>query len=83
MGESSRVIACHHNPKEQLSEELEPVTLCEVLDRILNKGVVVMGEVTLSVANIDLIYLNVQLLLTTIDRAQQLKQSNPIDQDET
>lgn len=46
------------------------VTLCEVLDRVLNKGAVVVGDVTISVANIDLLYLGVQLILTSIETAR-------------
>ncbi|MCX7047112.1 MAG: gas vesicle protein [Candidatus Sumerlaeota bacterium] len=45
------------------------ITLCEVLDRVLNKGVVVHGDVTISVADIDLIYLGLRLLLTSIETA--------------
>ena len=48
----------------------EHVTLCEVLDRILNKGAVVVGEVRISVADIDLIYLGLQLVLTSIESAR-------------
>lgn len=46
------------------------MSLCEVLDRVLNTGVVVIGEVVISVADIDLIYLNLQLLLTSIETAR-------------
>jgi hypothetical protein len=49
----------------------ERVSLCEVLDRVLNKGVVVVGEVTISVAGIDLVYLGLQLLLTSIETARE------------
>ena len=46
------------------------MSLCEVLDRVLNTGVVVVGEVVISVAEIDLIYLNLQLLLTSVETAR-------------
>jgi hypothetical protein len=45
------------------------ITLCEVLDRVLNKGVVLHGDVTISVADVDLIYLGLRLLLTSIETA--------------
>jgi hypothetical protein len=48
-----------------------PVSLAEVLDRVLNKGVVVTGEVVLSVAGIDLVYLGVNVVLTSIETARQ------------
>ncbi len=53
---------------------LEPersITLCETLDRLLNTGVVLAGEIVISVADIDLVYLNVQLLLASIETARK------------
>ena len=47
------------------------VSLCETLDRVLNKGVVVVGEVVISVADVDLIYLGLQLVLTSVETANQ------------
>lgn len=48
------------------------VALCEALDRVLNKGAVVVGEVTISVADIDLIYLGLQVVLTSIEKGREL-----------
>ena len=45
-------------------------SLCELLDRVLNTGVVVVGEIVISVAGVDLIYLNLQLLLTSVETAR-------------
>jgi hypothetical protein len=53
--------------------DLERVSLCEALDRVLNKGAVVVGEVMISVANIDLIYLGLQLILSSLDTARGLR----------
>jgi len=52
-------------------EESERVSVCEVLDRVLNKGVVVAGEVTISVADVDLLYLGLNLVLTSIETARE------------
>jgi hypothetical protein len=41
-------------------------TLLELLDRLLDKGAMVKGEVLLSVADIDLVYLNLGLLLSSV-----------------
>ena len=51
------------------------VSLCEALDRVLNKGAVIVGEVTISVAGIDLVYLGLQLVLTSIETARESLQS--------
>jgi hypothetical protein len=52
-------------------DQRENVSLCEALDRVLNKGAVVAGEITISVADIDLIYLSLQLIVTSIDTARE------------
>lgn len=47
--------------------EHEGISLCELLDRVLNTGVVATGDIMISVAGVDLIYLNLQLLLTSVE----------------
>ena len=55
-------------------EENEQVALCEAIDRILNKGVVIVGEATISVANVDLIYLALQVVLSSVETARKIHQ---------
>lgn len=45
----------------------EQISLCEALDRVLHKGAVVHGDVTISVAGVDLIYLRLQLVLASVE----------------
>jgi len=54
----------HHPYTDQ-----EQIALAEMLDRILNKGAVIMGEATISVADVDLIYLSLRVLVSSIDTA--------------
>ena len=53
--------------------ESQDVSLCEALDRILNKGAVLFGEVMISVADIDLVYLGLQVILASMETAQGFK----------
>ena len=53
-------------------------SLLELVDRLLNKRVVLAGEATISVAGIDLIYLGLNVVLAaveTIDKAQERRAS--------
>jgi hypothetical protein len=59
------------------SEAEEHVSLCETLDRVLNKGVVGGGEVVISVADIDLIYLGLRLVLASVETARQARIGMP------
>jgi Gas vesicle protein K/Gas vesicle protein len=47
------------------------VTLAELLDRLLDKGVMVRGELMLAVADIDLVYLNLGLLLSSVKTVEE------------
>jgi gas vesicle structural protein len=51
------------------------ITLLEVLDRALNKGVVISGDIVISVADVDLAYLGLKLLLSSVETMEQLRGS--------
>ena len=57
-------------PRLTLGDAQRP-SLCDVLDRVLNKGAVIDGEATISVAGIDLVYLGLRLGLTSIETARR------------
>lgn len=56
---------------ENIIDQSKDVTILELLDRVLNKGVVITGDIVISVADIDLVYLGVKLLLTSVETMQQ------------
>jgi len=43
------------------------VTLIDLLDRLLQGGVVIKGDITLAVADIDLVKIGLQLLVASVD----------------
>ncbi|MCG8638173.1 MAG: gas vesicle protein [Desulfobacterales bacterium] len=59
--------------------DTEDVSLCELLDRVLNKGAVISGELTISVANVDLIYLGLQVILTSIETGKRVLAPSMLD----
>ncbi|MFB6232386.1 MAG: gas vesicle protein [Salinibacter sp.] len=54
---------------ERLPGQSTDVTLAETLDRVLDTGAVLRGDVVISVADVDLLYLDVRLLLSAVDTA--------------
>jgi hypothetical protein len=60
-------------------DDSERVSLCEVLDRVLNKGVVLAGDATISVADIDLIYLGLRIMLSSIETARRGSSRAPVE----
>ena len=62
-----------------LTNKEEHISLCEALDRILYKGAVVAGDLTISVANIDLIYLELRLLLASIEKMREITKLDAVE----
>jgi hypothetical protein len=50
----------------------QQVTLVELVDRVLNKGVSLTGDITLSVAGVDLVYVGLRVLLASVSTLEQL-----------
>jgi len=49
--------------------EVERLVLGDLLNHVLDKGVVISGTVTISIANIDLLLVDLRLLLTSVETA--------------
>ena len=51
----------------------ERVTLIDALDKVLEKGAVLDGEIAIRVADVDLIFIGLKLLITSISRSEELR----------
>jgi hypothetical protein len=52
--------------------EQSDLSLLETLDHVLARGLVITGEITISVADIDLIFVGLNVLLTSVETAQEV-----------
>lgn len=55
---------------EQLDQA--DLSLLETLDHVLNRGMVIAGEITISVADIDLVFLGLNVLLSSVETAHEV-----------
>ena len=46
--------------------------LVDILDRVLDKGLVVAGDIKVSLANVELLTIQIRLLVCSIDKAEQI-----------
>jgi gas vesicle structural protein len=53
-------------PERRLASE-EELSLADLVSRVLDKGAVISGDVTISVAGVDLIYLGLNLVVSSIE----------------
>ena len=56
-------------PERPLEQQ---ITLLELVDRVLNKGVVLSGDIMLSVADVDLVYVGLRVLLASVGTLERL-----------
>ncbi|PRO66181.1 gas vesicle protein [Alkalicoccus urumqiensis] len=66
--------------------ELNPdqeTSLVDVLDCVLDKGVAIKGDIVISVAGIDLVYLDLRILLTSVETLIQSREEDYHEQSHT
>ena len=68
MAAKKRSIRRRPSIAESVLEGEREASLLDVLDHVLNKGVMATGDITLGVAGVDLIYLRLSTLLCAADR---------------
>jgi hypothetical protein len=56
----------------------DEASLLDVVDNVLSKGVVLTGELTISLAHVDLVYARLSLLLCAADRVMPGESENPL-----
>jgi gas vesicle structural protein len=58
---------------EEAITKSKDITLLEILDRVLDKGAVVTGDIVISVADIDLIYIGLKVLVSSVETMERLR----------
>jgi hypothetical protein len=54
----------------------EHAGLVDALDKVLEKGAIINGDLVLRVADVDLVYLGLRLILTSVSKAEELSGKN-------
>ena len=60
--------------REEITRQRE-VALVDLIDRLLAGGVVIGGDITLSIADVDLVYVGLRALITSVGSAEKLGMS--------
>jgi gas vesicle structural protein len=53
--------------------QAQELTLLDLVDRAVDHGVILTGDITIAVADIDLIYVGLQVLLASVERVEELR----------
>jgi hypothetical protein len=49
-----------------------PANLADILERVLDKGIVIAGDVQINLLDIELLTIRIRLLITSVDRAREM-----------
>jgi hypothetical protein len=47
-------------------------TLADILERVLDKGIVIAGDITISLADVDLLSIKIRLVVASVDKAMEM-----------
>src|SRR2546421_9756456 len=70
--QSSRHVASAPERSRALVSAPETTNLADLLERVLDKGVVVAGDITISLGAVELLTLKIRLLIASIDKAREI-----------
>ena len=56
----------------RLPTQAQPANLADLLERVLDKGIVVAGDITLALGSVDILTLKIRLLIASVDKAQEI-----------
>jgi hypothetical protein len=64
--------AVEMNSQQGVQRSLQGATLVDLLDRILDKGLVVAGDIVVQLADVELLTIKIRLLICSVDKAQEI-----------
>jgi len=57
---------------ENISHSVNSTNLADILERVLDKGVVIAGDIKIQIADIDLLTIKIRLLIASVDKAMEM-----------
>jgi hypothetical protein len=67
------------NPEILSNWEEQELSLLETLDHVLNRGLVIAGEITIAVADVDLIFVGLNVMVSSVETAREVLRRRGIE----
>lgn len=59
-------------PTQKLAHATEATNLADILERVLDKGIVIAGDIQIRIADIELLTIKIRLLIASVDKAMEI-----------
>lgn len=60
------------NSTRAITTSTQGSTLADILERVLDKGIVIAGDISISVASTELLHIRIRLLISSVDKAREM-----------
>jgi hypothetical protein len=60
------------NSSRAINTSTQGSTLADILERVLDKGIVIAGDISISIASTELIHIRIRLLISSVDKAKEM-----------
>ncbi len=60
------------NQDQRLQHSVQGTNLADILERVLDKGIVVAGDISISLVDVELLNIRVRLLVASVDKAMEM-----------
>ncbi|MFZ3091757.1 MAG: gas vesicle protein [Nitrospirota bacterium] len=58
--------------EQQMTHAIHATNLADILERVLDKGIVIAGDIKIQLADIDLLNIKIRLLVASVDKAMEM-----------
>lgn len=58
--------------EQRMEHSLQAVGLADILERVLDKGIVIAGDISISLVEVDLLNIRLRLVVASVDRAMSM-----------
>jgi len=59
-------------PNPRMEHSIQTSSLADILERVLDKGIVIAGDITISLVNVELLSIKIRLLVASVDKAMEM-----------
>lgn len=59
-------------PEQKITHGIQATNLADILERVLDKGIVIAGDIRIQLADVELLNIKIRLLISSVDKAKEL-----------
>lgn len=57
---------------KQITRSIETTNLADILERVLDKGIVIAGDIQVKLADVELLTIKIRLMISSVDKAKEM-----------